>query len=65
MVGRHDVATPMEQGVEIHRRIDASELAVLEHSGHNPWAEEPDRFAEVLHGFLGRQGLTASGDADA
>ena len=49
--GRYDEATPAIVG-EIHERIPGSEWVIFEESSHMPHVEEPERFAEVLNGFL-------------
>jgi pimeloyl-ACP methyl ester carboxylesterase len=36
----------------LHARIGSSQLVIFERSGHSPFIEEPERFAEVLTGFL-------------
>lgn len=52
VVGRHDPQTPVRVSSALHRRIPDSELAVFERSGHSPFLEEPERFAQVLTAFL-------------
>ncbi len=61
ITGRHDVITPVEQGA---RRLAAllpnSTLEVFENSGHFPFMEEPERFAEVVSIWLSRISPQAS-----
>jgi pimeloyl-ACP methyl ester carboxylesterase len=52
IVGRHDPQTPLRISKALHKRIPQSQLAVFERSGHSPFVEEPDRFAQVLTAFL-------------
>lgn len=52
MVGRHDPICPTEDSEEIHHGITGSELRIFEHSGHNPFADEPNAFAEVVGEFM-------------
>jgi len=49
--GRYDEATPTIVG-EIAERIPNNEWVIFEESSHMPHVEEPERFAEVLNGFL-------------
>jgi proline-specific peptidase len=51
--GRHDRTTPATAAVLYHG-IPASEWVVFEHSANMPHLEEPERFLEVLDGFLAR-----------
>jgi len=51
--GRHDECTPM-QGEIVHRGIPGSEWVAFEDSPHMQFAEEPDRYLEVLDDFLTR-----------
>lgn len=54
LAGRHDIPTSWQQSARIARRIPHAELVIFEESGHFPWLEEPDRFFEVLGGWLAR-----------
>ena len=49
--GRYDEATPLIVGT-IHERIPGSQWVIFEESSHMPHVEEPERFRDVLHGFL-------------
>jgi L-proline amide hydrolase len=51
--GRYDEATPAVAEV-VHRGIPQSEWVLFEHSSHMPHAEEPERFQQVMAGFLAR-----------
>jgi L-proline amide hydrolase len=53
--GRHDIATPV-MAAALYQGIPASEWVVLEHSAHVPHLEEPQRYLELLDGFLGKYG---------
>jgi proline-specific peptidase len=51
--GRHDEYTPKQAEI-VHRAIPGSEWVVFEDSSHMQFAEEPERYLEVLDGFLTR-----------
>jgi proline-specific peptidase len=51
--GRHDLAPP-EAAAALYRGIASSEWVVFEHSAHVPHLEEPQRYLEVLDGFLSK-----------
>ena len=54
VVGRHDVICPVEDSLEISKNIANSELVIFENSGHNPPADEPERFQATVFQFLDR-----------
>lgn len=49
LLGRHDVNAPPVLAEEYYELLDAphKELIWFEHSGHNPWVTESDRFVDV------------------
>jgi len=54
-LGRYDVNAPTELVEEYVQKLDAPDKKIIwfEHSGHNPWINEPEKFArEVLSCFL-------------
>ncbi len=51
--GRHDECTPRQAEI-VHCGIRGSEWVVFEDSSHTQFAEEPDRYLEVLDDFLSR-----------
>jgi proline-specific peptidase len=51
--GRYDLCTPAEQEV-MREGIPGSEWVLFEESSHCPYAEVPERFLEVVEGFLSR-----------
>jgi L-proline amide hydrolase len=51
--GRHDEFTPTQARV-VNEGIAGSELVTFEESSHMQFAEEPERFVEVVGGFLDR-----------
>jgi proline-specific peptidase len=51
--GRQDEFTP-RQAETLHAGIAGSELVTFEHSSHMQFAEEPERYLEVVATFLGR-----------
>jgi|GEM_PF-249575 len=50
LIGRHDVNAPPALAEEYYRILDAPHKAWVwfEHSGHNPWVTESDRFVDVV-----------------
>lgn len=53
--GSNDWITPYEKtAVRLHRDIKGSDLVRFDHSGHMPFAEEPDRFLQVAREWLRR-----------
>jgi proline-specific peptidase len=51
--GRYDECTPRQAEI-VHRGIPGSEWVVFEESSHMQFVEEPDRYLQVLDGFLAR-----------
>jgi L-proline amide hydrolase len=51
--GRHDEFTPRQAEV-VHRGIAGSELVTFDESSHMQFTEEPERYREVVAGFLDR-----------
>jgi L-proline amide hydrolase len=51
--GRHDECTPKQAEI-VHEGIPGSEWVVFEDSSHMQFAEEPERYLEVLDDFLTR-----------
>lgn len=49
--GRYDLVTP-PMAATLYQGIPGSEWVVFEHSAHVPHLEEPQRYLEVLDGFL-------------
>jgi len=52
--GRHDESTPLVSRT-VHQGIKGSEWEVFQNSSHVPHVEEPERFLEVVGGWLERQ----------
>jgi proline iminopeptidase len=52
--GRHDRSIPLRHQERIAGAIPGAELVVFEDSGHFPYLEEPQRFADVMGTFLSR-----------
>jgi len=50
--GRHDPLNPVRDGEEVARLIPNARLEVLEHAGHLPSLEEPDRLWTLVEAFL-------------
>jgi pimeloyl-ACP methyl ester carboxylesterase len=50
--GREDRIVPVECGEQYRRLLPAATLTVLEHCGHLPPIEQPDRFARLVLDFL-------------
>ncbi|HLI52102.1 MAG TPA: alpha/beta fold hydrolase [Thermomicrobiaceae bacterium] len=54
IIGRDDVVTPPTQAERLDRGIPHSELVIVDHSGHMPYLEEPERFCQVVLDWLAR-----------
>lgn len=54
LAGRHDRACTVEAAQAIASGVPGAELTVFEHSGHMTFVEEPERYVEVVRGFLQR-----------
>jgi proline iminopeptidase len=52
LAGRHDGLTLPRFAFEHARRLPRARLHVFERSGHRPWCEEPEAYAEVVNTFL-------------
>lgn len=50
--GRHDILNPVAEGQLIAELIPKARLEVLEHSGHLPNVEEPERLLDLVEAFL-------------
>jgi 3-oxoadipate enol-lactonase len=50
--GRHDPLNPPEEGELVASLIPGSTFVVLEHSGHVPNLEEPERLMALIEEFL-------------
>lgn len=50
--GRHDRAVPIEAGWALHGRLPGSRFEVFDRSSHLPNFDEPDRFNDLVVGFL-------------
>ena len=58
-LGRHDINAPTALAEEYERVLEAPKKEVIwfEHSGHSPWINEREKFAEeVVSCFLGTEG---------
>jgi len=51
--GRYDECTPGHME-EMHRRIPGSQLATIEDASHLCFAEQPEKFCELVNAFLDR-----------
>lgn len=51
-VGRHDPQTPWPANAAIAAALPYGRLEVFDRSGHDPFVEEPERFAAVVGAFL-------------
>ncbi len=54
LAGRHDRACPAEASERMARLLPHAELHVFEDSAHMTFVEEPERYLDVLGGFLAR-----------
>lgn len=50
LLGTHDINAPLSLVEDYYKKLDApsKEIIWFEHSGHNPWINERERFAEVV-----------------
>lgn len=56
-VGREDFICPISRSAILHAGLPDAELVIFEHSGHFPFAEEPDAFFAAVRGWLARHPL--------
>ena len=52
ITGRFDMNVAPSTAWKIHKAIPGSKWAVFETSGHLPYFEEPEKFVQVVEGFL-------------
>lgn len=52
--GRYDPLNPPEEGQEIASRVPGATFVILDHSGHVPTMEEPERLLGLIDDFLRR-----------
>jgi pimeloyl-ACP methyl ester carboxylesterase len=67
-VGRYDYNTPVELVEEYFEKLDAPKgkhLIWFDNSGHTPFLEEPDRYAEIMVSRVLRETLHRSDTAPA
>ena len=50
--GREDKIIPLENGVRLHQAIKNSRLVVVDHCGHDPPDEQPEKVIEITEKFL-------------
>lgn len=55
VVGHHDRISSPAQARRIARRVPDAQLVELEHSGHFPWLEEPERFLGIVREWIGEK----------
>jgi pimeloyl-ACP methyl ester carboxylesterase len=50
LLGKHDLNAPISLVEDYYEKLEAPEKEIIwfEHSGHNPWMNEPERFVEVV-----------------
>ncbi len=53
LTGRYDLNVAPSTAWKIHQAIAGSQWQVFERSGHLPYFEEPEKFVQVVDGFLG------------
>lgn len=61
LIGRHDINAPTVLTEQYYAVLEAphKEIIWFEHSGHNPWVSESDRFVEVVvNTVLGQTSVT-------
>ncbi len=52
IVGRHDFITNVTMAEEMVRHIPNSRLEIFEDSGHFALVEEPEKFRDLIGGFV-------------
>jgi pimeloyl-ACP methyl ester carboxylesterase len=52
VAGEHDRIIPAEHSRDAARLVPGSSVTVFENSGHFPHLDEPDRFADLVAGFV-------------
>jgi proline-specific peptidase len=57
--GRYDECTPGHVEA-IHSRIAGSQLEIIEDASHLCFAEQPEKFNQIINSFLERTGLGSS-----
>lgn len=53
VAGRNDPRAKVDEAYRVQEMIPECELVVFDECGHQPHVERPDRFNEVIRGFLG------------
>lgn len=56
--GRHDYTVPYTLWEEIEPALPTATLQLFSRSGHQPFFEEPERFAAVVADWMGKRGST-------
>jgi proline iminopeptidase len=56
-LGRHDYTVPCTVWDEAAARLPKATVRIFERSGHQPFFEEPERFAAAVVEWMGRRGL--------
>jgi pimeloyl-ACP methyl ester carboxylesterase len=51
--GREDGIIPLQNGIRLHKDLKNSQLVIIDHCGHDPPEERPERVIEVMQKFLG------------
>lgn len=52
VVGKEDEVVPVFMQDEFQQNIPRARFVIFERSGHFPWIEEPDKFFDLVTGFL-------------
>ena len=55
-LGRHDYVVPHVLWDGVGEKLPHATVQIFERSGHQPFFEEPDRFAVALTDWMARQG---------
>lgn len=53
IAGRYDGVSTPEYAVQYKQFMPQAQFVMFEHSGHNPYLEEPEKFYRILDGFFG------------
>ncbi|NEE01251.1 alpha/beta fold hydrolase [Phytoactinopolyspora halotolerans] len=52
VAGEYDVALPAHRAADYARLFAHADVAVLPQAGHQPWLDDPGRFAQTVNAFL-------------
>lgn len=62
VTGNRDSVIPFAHTLAAHAALPGSRLEIFDGAGHFPHVEQPQRFAHLVHDFLGTTTPAPSGD---